>query len=282
MKKPTRQRWFLLPALVLAAVAAHAEPPRQQLQHVGTLTHPPLREASALVKSRKHAGVFWTLNDSGNAPHLFAIDRTGKLLAEYRVRKAPDVDWEAMTQDDEGNLYVGDVGNNVIRLSRRYVYQIKEPDPLTPYDKDKPLPELHVEKKFAYVFPEKPFDVEAMIFQRGSLYLFSKVHGKNVTKLYRMALDAPGKDVTLEEVCTIPGLNVVTDAALTPDGKRLALCSYDWAAQFNLDTDEPLSKLKDKKPTVVRFPPTEIEGCAWDGDELIMVSESRDVYAIKF
>lgn len=278
-----RPKASLLIALLLGmGLVLHADEPRYKLVRIGTLAHAPLCEASALLKSRKHPGVFWTLNDSGNAPHLFAIDRIGQLLAEYDVKKALNIDWEAMAQDEEGHLYVGDVGNNAIRLPRRFVYQVREPETLASYDKGQPLPELQVEKRFPYRFPEKPFDAEAMFFHRGSLYLFSKIHEKGVSKLYRLSLETPDKDVTLEEICAVPDLKVVTDCSLSRDGKRLALCSYDYVALFDRDPDEPLSKLKDKKPMVVRFQPTEIEGCAWDGDELILVAESREVYSIRF
>lgn len=40
-----------------------------------------ISESSGLVASRTHDGVFWTHNDSGDAPRIFAIDRSGALLA---------------------------------------------------------------------------------------------------------------------------------------------------------------------------------------------------------
>src|SRR3954449_35730 len=92
---------LLVVLLFGAGLVTCADDPKQKLQRIGTIAHPPLCEASALVKSRKHEGVFWTLNDSGNAPHLFAIDRSGKLIAEYKVKKAPNIDWEAMAQDED-------------------------------------------------------------------------------------------------------------------------------------------------------------------------------------
>jgi hypothetical protein len=100
--------------------------------------------------------------------------------------------------------------------------------------------------------------------------------------LYRLPLESPEKDVTLQAVCPLPGVHVVTDASLAPDGKRLALCGYDWAACYNLDPERSLAQLVDLRPILMRFPRTEIEACAWDGDELILASESREIYALRF
>ncbi|MFO0950915.1 MAG: hypothetical protein U0835_07120 [Isosphaeraceae bacterium] len=67
------------------------------------------------MASRRHPGVFWVHNDSGNPPRLFAVRVDGSLIREYAVQ-APNVDWEDIAVDDEGHLYLGDIGNNDARL----------------------------------------------------------------------------------------------------------------------------------------------------------------------
>src|SRR4051794_6987818 len=48
---------------------------------LGRIDSREITESSGLAASRKHPGVFWTHNDSGNGPYIFAITRDGHLLA---------------------------------------------------------------------------------------------------------------------------------------------------------------------------------------------------------
>ena len=41
----------------------------------------------------------------------------------------PPIDWEDIAADDEGHLYVGDIGNNGGLLAIRAIYRIDEPNP---------------------------------------------------------------------------------------------------------------------------------------------------------
>jgi hypothetical protein len=250
-----------------------------------------MRETSGLVQSRTYPGVFWAICDSGNPAHLYAIDRTGKLVAEYRVRGATNVDWEAITIDDSGNLFIGDVGNNSTRilphgLPSRRVYRVKEPDPRgfsASSSRKHSVPEVPLDQTYYYTFPDTPFDCEAVFVRRGEFYLISKKKKGETTKLYRLPLNSPGETTTLIEICSLPQLRTVTDACLSPDGRRLAVCSYSYAAMFKLHPCDPIKSLSERRPTVVRFPTeTSIEACAWNGDELILAGESREVYTLRF
>ena len=62
-----------------------------------------IHEASGLAASRRHAGVVYTHNDSGDGPRVFALSAAdGALLGEYEVRGRPGAaaveahDWEDM------------------------------------------------------------------------------------------------------------------------------------------------------------------------------------------
>src|SRR3569623_482173 len=104
MQRLHRYRWRLVTICLSATIVAFAiwavtgvnpddhlpEPPE-----VGTISHAPIREASALVKSRRFDDVYWTLCDSGNPAHLYAIQRDGTLIAEFEVAGAANIDWEA-------------------------------------------------------------------------------------------------------------------------------------------------------------------------------------------
>src|SRR4051812_22769462 len=97
-------------ALILSTLLLADPSPRVPLERLGRLDHPPIREASGIVKSRRPPGIFWVHNDSGSPPALFAVRRDGALVREYSVN-VPNLDWEDIAADDRGHLYLGEIGN---------------------------------------------------------------------------------------------------------------------------------------------------------------------------
>src|ERR1700679_1064290 len=98
------------------------------LEVAGRLDERLIPEASGIVKSRRHAGIFWVHNDSGNPPLLFAVRGDGRIVRQFRLA-IPNIDWEDIAVDDHGHLYLGDIGNNIGALPLRVIYRIDEPDP---------------------------------------------------------------------------------------------------------------------------------------------------------
>ena len=285
----TIQVCFCLATLAILAelgarTAEAAEP--APLVPIGRLQHDSICEASGLAASRAHPGVFWTLNDSGNLPRIYAVDRGGKLLAEYALRESLNIDWEALALAD-GKLYIGDVGNNfgVHGLKYRWVFECDEPDPTAAAgnsDDEPAVRPLDIKRTLIYSYPDRPFDVEAMFVQGQSLYLISKVTGDTPAGLYQLRLDVAEKPIPLVEVCQLNGLPQVTGADLSQDGRRLAVCSYGYAVQFRLKPDAKWGELDQQPREVLTFRRTGIEACAYDGDQLLMFSEGRQIYRVKF
>jgi hypothetical protein len=274
-------------AVSMLAALLHQAIPASQLgaqqsagfTKVGRIEHPPVKEASGLVASRRYPGVFWTICDSGNLPHLFAIDRVGKLLAEYELDKTANVDWESIAVDDQGNLYIGDVGNNV-SLPLRWVLTVREPDPRTAaISPDGPagIDKLPVEGLASYRFPAAPFDVEGTFFRNDSIYLLSKV--RQNTGLYRLCLDKPAGFKTLAKVCDVPAIDTVTGADISADGRRVALCSYREVMVFELG-EADATALAGEPVRRISFQASGVEACAWDGEDILLVSEDRGLYRV--
>ena len=92
----------------------------------------PRRRASS--RAGGTPGIFWVHNDSGNPPLLFAIRGDGRIVRQFRLA-VPNLDWEDIAIDDQGHLYLGDIGNNTGRLPLRVIYRIDEPDPSSPAEK---------------------------------------------------------------------------------------------------------------------------------------------------
>jgi hypothetical protein len=115
--------------LVLAGAGALGRADAGKWSPFAHITAPAIDECSGIVASRRFRGVYWVHNDSGDRARFFGIDLRGKLLAEFAVDGADNVDWEDVAVDDSGQLYIGDFGNNRSKRRDLVIYVVDEPDP---------------------------------------------------------------------------------------------------------------------------------------------------------
>lgn len=259
----------LLLGILLATIAAEPE-----LERVGRLSHPPIREASGIVKSRRYRDVYWVHNDSQNSPALFAVRADGSLIREFAVAM-PNVDWEDMAIDDDGHLYLGEIGNNGNRLPLRAIYRLDEPDPSKP--RDEPLP---VTRSTFYKFPpDGRFDAEGLFIEGKRAIIVAKTNDGRDAELFAIPLDPPApllRPALPERVGTLPGFTEpATGASLSRDGKRLAVCSYSVLRVYEKSKSNGWVRL-----STIRYGSAAIEAVCWDGNDLVLASESRDMYRI--
>ena len=154
----------------------------------GKVRRAALPEASGIAKSRRHPGIFWVHNDSGNPPVLFAIRRDGTIVREFRLG-VPNIDWEDIAADDQGHLYVGDIGNNGGLLPVRAVYRFDEPDPGKPAGEP-----LRPSVSAFYGFSRaNRFDAEGLVFEAstGSAVLVAKRLDGREAELFAIPLSPP-------------------------------------------------------------------------------------------
>jgi hypothetical protein len=135
-----------------------------------------LKESSGLVVESPN--LFWTHNDGGDASTIYQIDSTGKLLRTVKVRNAANVDWEEMTLDTEGSLYIGDFGNNNEDRRNLLIYKVlnfKNKYQTNAISHDAVI-EFSYEDQLQFPPPDalKHFDAEAMIVEKDSIYIITK------------------------------------------------------------------------------------------------------------
>jgi hypothetical protein len=218
-----------LAAAALAAALLSVAPPASAQEVEGAevalrLQDPRIYESSGLALSRRHQGVLWTHNDSGDDPRLFAAGPDGRTVATLTLAGVEARDWEAMAtgRDDRGRpaLFVGDIGDNQGVWPEVSVYRVPEPARL----RDATVPAVRYRLRYA----DGSRDAEALLVdpRRNRLYVATKdVAGGG---LYRAPSRLRTDQVNiLRRVADVPP--VVTDGAFSPDGRAFVLRDYQGA-----------------------------------------------------
>ena len=264
-----------------ATIACHAQKPHVQklpqdlppnVEKIGSIQDPRITESSGVVASRRYPGVFWTHND-GNKPGsymLFAMDRSGKSLGNFRVTGATLRDWEDIAIDNEGHLYVGDIGNNDARRFTLAVHEINEPDPRASGTT------VEIKRSWTLQFAKMPFDCESLFVWDGFGYVISKVFDDQKAEIYRFPLTNSVKPITLEKVAQLKIESPVTGADISADGKLLGLVARSGAYVYKVNGD--IGRAAKIKFTHTRFKHEHVEACCFVPEGLLATAETREIF----
>ncbi len=177
-------------------------------------------------------GNLWGINDGGNTAELFQIDSLGTIGRSVRISNATNMDWEDLTQDDRGNFFIGDFGNNRKKRRELTIYKMANPADIQGNNTLAEIMQFEIDDANPADQDQRSgnFDVEAFVSYYGRLYLFTKNHSRpfdGYTRLYRLEDNAGVKKARLVsryQTCKSGRLRCwVTGAALSPDRKKLAL-----------------------------------------------------------
>ena len=233
----------VLVSLWLGSLAAHATHQNRKPEPYGPpstiaiLKDKSISESSGLVASRAMPGAYWTHNDSGDGPFIYAFDTRGDSLGTFRVRGAQAVDWEDISigpgpQRDKSYLYIGDIGDNDQQRSEVVVYRVVEPV-LSNVKSIRGRPGVtEPAEAFHLQYPDGKHDAEALLVHptSGNIYIVTKVVLANPVVYEVAAPLASGKLITMRRIgeVRIPSLfgGVITGGSVSPDGRRVALCDY--------------------------------------------------------
>ncbi|WP_299556913.1 hypothetical protein [Seonamhaeicola sp.] len=192
-----------------------------------------------------HTDLIWTLNDSGNKPRLYALDQKGKIIKEVKIN-AKNRDWEDLTSDAEGNLYIGDFGSNANKRDNLAILKVSK-DSLE-LDTKIGIEPISFKFEDQHKFPPKKknmyFDCEAFFHFNDSLYLFTKSRVKGdfgKTNLYKLPAKK-GKHVAtfVGSFSTCDDAHCwITSADISDNGKKVVLLTPKAAWVFsNFDGDD--------------------------------------------
>ena len=206
---------------------------------VGKIKNQAVTESSGLVASRTTPGAYWTHNDSGDGPFIYAFDTTGETLGVFKVTNASARDWEDISagpgpQPNKSYLYAGDIGDNNENRSEIIVYRFLEPD-LKPTDKTSTKKQPRATEPAEAIrlkYPDGAHDAETLLVHpsTGNLYVMTKVAFKNPVVYEAAAPLNAGAVITLKRIgeVRVPSIfgGAITGGSISPDGRRVALCDY--------------------------------------------------------
>lgn len=203
--------------------------------HLANLADRNISESSGVVASRLNPGVYWTHNDSGDGPYLYAFDRSGKARGVWRVAGAEANDWEDIAAGPVAGtsyIYIGDIGDNGRSGKVITVYRVAEPGVAStdaPASRAAPLQTAPAES-IRLRFPDGNHDAEALLVhpQTGDLYIVTKTKSANA-KVYKATAPFDTSVVIQLDFVSdvaVPGVigGMVTGADISPDGQRIVLC----------------------------------------------------------
>lgn len=281
---------------MLLAVASAQEgvtPSKSEL--VATLADTRIKESSGLARSLRHEGIFWTMNDSGGEPCVFAIDVQGCVRAKVRVASAANFDWEDLATglDEHGRpvLYIGDIGDNFHVRPTVQIYRIAEPEIAA--EGASPPESVSSESIHWHVtFPGGPRNAEGLLVhpktrrlhiltksEDGRSILFAFPDGLDVLEIADHGAENKNRPVLMERIGEVrfPGHERAgkrpkddlqcTGAAFSPDGTRLAASTYSSVYEWRLADGKPTAEALAKAP--VRLVPDllrQLEGVTYDAD----------------
>ena len=227
-----------LSSLVFSVVVALSQvygPPTT----ITTIKEKSITESSGLAASRSTPGAYWTHNDSGDGPFIYAFDTRGDSLGIFRVTGAQARDWEDMAAGpgpdaNKSYLYLGDIGDNNEARDEVVVYRVPEPAltaatrKLTKARPGSTEPAEAIRLKY----PDGKHDAEALLVHptTGNIYIVNKVPIANPVVYEAAAPFTTGKLVVMRRIgeIRVPSIfgGVVTGGSISPDGRRVALCDY--------------------------------------------------------
>src|SRR4051812_5338063 len=229
-------------ATVEAGASVAAATPAQ----IATLEDRRINESSGVVASRRSPGLFWTHNDSGDGPFVYAFDRAGRSRGTWRVEGAQAIDWEDIAAGPgpargESYLYAGDIGDNGREREFIVVYRFPEPEVISDFAgaNGGPTHSTQEAEAIRLKYPDGAHNAEALAVHptTGDLYVITKATAE--AGVYKLAAPFDPKVVnTLSKVATLRGPDffgtLVTGADIAPDGRRVALCDYAQGYELKL------------------------------------------------
>jgi hypothetical protein len=176
-----------------------------------------LKEVSGIALS-KDKNTIWAIEDQGNKNVVYGLDRQGNQIADVLVENAENHDWEDITADTQGNMYIGDFGNNENNRQDLSILKVDLKEASQKASKVTQTTTFHYEGQTE--FPPKKsnwlYDCEAFVEKDGYFYLLTKNRSKGFDGTF-LVFQIPNKagDFEAKLVAKLKLQGGYSDAAIT-------------------------------------------------------------------
>ncbi|OIK26975.1 PD40 domain-containing protein [Streptomyces malaysiense] len=198
-----------------------------------TFEDPRITESSGLAASHLHPGIYWTHNDSGDGPYIYAVDgATGKTVARVTLRGVGTPrDVEAISIGPHDEIYVGDIGDNFDgRWPYVWIYRLPEPKVL----KDQTV----TATQYVVKYSDGPRNAESLLVhpKTGRVYIIDKKEDGGHLFEGPATLSTSGANI-FKPIAPIDLW--ATDATFSPDGNHLAVRGYLGGIYYSWNDGHP-------------------------------------------
>jgi hypothetical protein len=253
-----------------------------QGRKIADLASKVINESSGLACGRANKDTFWTHNDSGGKPQIYAFGLKGEELATVSLSGAQVQDWEDMASFSHSGrhyLLIADIGDNDAKRESCTIYVVPEP-------------KLHGGKKpmgasatpvqtIQFRYEDGPHNCESVAVdpQTRTVYLVSKV-AESGCKVYSLPLPEQ-KRGKIAVAKAVADLNISTTTAMdiSPDGLRAIVLTYGDGFEFVRGPKETWGQGFSRPPRQIKMPSRVVgESVCYgpDGKTLYLTSECKD------
>ena len=258
----------------------------------GVMVDSRITESSGLAVSMIETGRFWTHNDGGNEPLIFAIGSDGSRQGYVRLAAVENLDWEDLTAfmlDGQSYLGIADVGDNGAVRKTLSILLIKEPE--NPRGQS-----VKPDRVLSFRLEGGPRDIESAAFDVNDRAFYLLAKRGYPPYLYRLPWpdeDAHGLQTATRvgTVAAIPQPKPIdqktdpkgwryrsqpTAMDFSSDGRRAVVLTYRHAYLFQRRDQESWAAAMARAPQLIKLPALpQSEGIAFDPEGRILISTEK-------
>lgn len=225
--------------------------------------------------------LIYSIEDSGNKNQVIILDTLGRIKNSIAINNTKNIDWEDLTFDPKGNLYIGDFGNNDNTRKDLAIYKIDKAN-LQQKTTD-------VTYKISFEYPEQKefppkkkkliFDVEGFLEYNNYFYLFTKNRSKNfdgssyIYKIPNTAGHHKAQLIKTISTCSDYQNCAITSAAISADGSKFVLLSHSKIWLFENYTPDNITNGKMTEMDLNHF--SQKEAVCFKDNETLLIADER-------
>ncbi|RNA61364.1 hypothetical protein D1631_05160 [Chryseobacterium nematophagum] len=240
-----------------------------------------LKEVSGITLSQDKK-IIWAIEDQGNKNVIYGIDFKGNIIKDVIVEDVENNDWEDITSDPQGNLYIGDFGNNDNNRQNLAILKVDLKDASQNTTKMSQTTKFHYQGQTE--FPPKKsnwlYDCEAFIQMNDSFYLFTKNRSKGFDGTF-LVFRIPNKEGDFEakligKLKLQGGYNdaAITSACLNAKGDKIVLLTHKNIHILSGFTDNDFNSVAIHKISLNHH--SQKEAITFLNDETLLIADEKD------